>query len=247
MGLDTGAQTLVTPETSNRFDLVRNPYRKIKAIGTAGSTVVNNRILRNFEFAGKRYGPLNVAVVSLPAPSAIKNLVNPLSGLIGGDILSEYDVDLDLEGKSMTLYKVRGCAKVTPPWTEPYTQVAVRIISKHNILFPIEVEGHRLSALLDTGATNFAITRRGVIHLHGDRRWTRRTVGAVHSSLTAICVPHGFRRFWVLALAFGTQLLGKPAAIGLIRRKGLVPLFAAIGPEPTMSDSVLLSYCRHCK
>ena len=55
MGLDTGAQTLVTPETSNRFDLVRNPYRKIRAIGTAGSTVVNNRILRNFEFAGKRY------------------------------------------------------------------------------------------------------------------------------------------------------------------------------------------------
>jgi predicted aspartyl protease len=163
MGLDTGAQTLVTPDTSGRFDFAPDGYRRVRAIGTAGTAVVDKVLLSNFEFAGKRYKTFSVAEIALPAPSSSKMLVNPLAGLIGSDLLSEYDIDLDLEGKSMTLYKVRGCAKVTPPWPEPYTPVAVKITSRHNIILPVEVEGHRLPALLDTGATHFAISRRGAI------------------------------------------------------------------------------------
>jgi hypothetical protein len=163
MGVDTGAHTLVTPNTSGRFDFAPDGYHRTRAIGTAGTAVVDKVLLSNFEFAGKRYRTLSVAEISLPAPNASKMLVNPLAGLIGSDLLSEYDVDLDLEGKTMSLYKVHGCTKVTPPWTEPYMPLPVKITSRHNIVFPVEIEGHRLSALLDTGATSFVISRRGAI------------------------------------------------------------------------------------
>jgi predicted aspartyl protease len=163
MGVDTGAQTLVTPNTSGRFGFPSDSYRTARAIGVAGTAIVDKVLLSNFEFAGRRYRPLSVAEIALPAPSASKVPVNPLAGLIGSDLLSEYDVDLDLEGQSMRLYRVRGCRKVTPPWGEPYTRLPVKITSSRNIVFPVEAEGHRLSALLDTGATGFSMTRRSAL------------------------------------------------------------------------------------
>jgi tetratricopeptide (TPR) repeat protein len=166
MGVDTGAQTLVTPKTSAQFRLTRDWGRRTKEIGTTAITVVDNVLLRNLEFAGKRYGTMSVAKISLPVPpGSVLSDINPdaLAGLIGADLLSEYDVDFDLAGKSMTLYKVRGCTKVTPPWTEPYTPLAVKITPKHNIVVPVEIDGYKLNALLDTGASGFAITRRGAL------------------------------------------------------------------------------------
>jgi predicted aspartyl protease len=164
MGVDTGAQTLVTPQAAAQFHLARDWGRRTKAIGTTAVTVVDNVLLRNLEFAGKRYGTLSVAKISLPAASIWYGAkAHPHAGLIGADLLSEYDVDFDLAGSTMTLYKVRGCTKVTPPWTEPYTALAVKITAKHSIVVPVEIDGNKLNAILDTGATGFSITRRGAL------------------------------------------------------------------------------------
>ncbi|MGA7323308.1 MAG: aspartyl protease family protein [Rhodomicrobium sp.] len=160
MGVDTGSQTLVTPETAVHFRLTRDPHRRTRAFGTTGTTIVDNVLLRSFEFAGKHYATRTVPKISLAASNLSPN---PLGGLIGSDVLSEYDVDLDLAGRSMILYKVRGCSSVTPPWTEPYTSLAVKITAAHNIVMPVDLDDRKLSALLDTGATHFSISKRGAL------------------------------------------------------------------------------------
>ncbi len=167
MGIDTGASTLVTPETASRVQASRDPYRRTRAVGTTGTMLVDHVQLRNLQFAGKLYGRLSVPKIPLPPPlpsaSNSRSASDTLDGLIGSDLLSAYDVDLDLAGKSITFYEVRGCAQVTPPWTEPYTSVAIRITPRHAIVVPVEVDGYKLPAILDTGSSGFAITRRGAL------------------------------------------------------------------------------------
>lgn len=165
LGIDTGAQTLVTPQTAARFHLARDYTRRTREIGATGVTVANNFVLRGFEFAGKRYGFKSVVSISLAAPqaSASKGNAEALAGLLGADVLSEYDVDLDLANRSLSLYRVRGCSKVTPPWSEPYTPFHIRVTGEHHVVLPVEVDGTELTALLDTGATGFAISRKAAI------------------------------------------------------------------------------------
>jgi Aspartyl protease len=122
--------------------------------------------LRDFEFAGKVYHTFSAPKIPLPPPlpsSSAPNGYMPFHGIIGGDVLSMFDVDLDLGGKSITFYEVRGCTHVTPPWNEPYSSVPITVTSRHNIVVPVEVDGHQLPALLDTSATGYAITRRGAL------------------------------------------------------------------------------------
>jgi predicted aspartyl protease len=167
MGIDTGASTSVSPQMASGMQAAQDPYRRTRAIGTTGTILVENVQLRNFEFARKLYSTLSVPKIPLPPPLPSASISSPasgpLDGLIGGDLLSEYDIDLDLAGKSITFYNVRGCAHITPPWTEPYTSVAINVTSRHSIVLPVEVDGHKLAALLDTGATGYAITRRGAL------------------------------------------------------------------------------------
>jgi predicted aspartyl protease len=165
MGIDTGDdKTLVTPETVARLNLQRDSRRYTREFGTTAVSDVGNVVLSSFEFAGTRYGAWSVASIALPALAGAgtgkpKPVASPPAGLIGADLLSQYDVDFDLGARSMRLYKVQNCSKITPPWTEPYTPLAIKVTPDKKVWMPVEIDGYRLSALLDTGATSFAITK----------------------------------------------------------------------------------------
>jgi Aspartyl protease len=166
MGVDTGAMTSVTPEVASLMHAPRDPYWRTRAIGTTGTMLADHVKLRDFEFAGKVYHTFSAPKIPFPPPlpsSSNPNGYTPLDGIIGGDVLSMFDVDLDLGRKSITFYEVQGCAHVTPPWAEPYASVPIKVTSRHNIVVPVEVDGHKLPALLDTGSTGYAITRRGAL------------------------------------------------------------------------------------
>jgi Aspartyl protease len=166
MGIDTGASTSVSPKAASMMHAPRDPHWRTRAIGTTGTLLADHVKLRDFEFAGKVYHTFSAPKIPLPPPLPSTPAVNgytPLDGIIGGDVLSMFDVDLDLGGKSITFYEVRGCTHVTPPWTEPYASVPIKVTSRYNIVVPVEVDGHKLPALLDTGSTGYAITRRGAL------------------------------------------------------------------------------------
>src|SRR5215475_758487 len=67
MGLDTGAQSLVTPQAAAELNLIRGLNRTITK-GATAVTVAGQVILRDFEFAGVHYKWKSVIKIKLPSP-----------------------------------------------------------------------------------------------------------------------------------------------------------------------------------
>jgi predicted aspartyl protease len=157
IGIDTGSQgTVVTPETVDHLNLSRDPNRFTTA-GGAGRAWVNNALLDTLEFGGAVYARMSVAVIALGQPSTATD--RPLAGLIGADLLSRYDLDFDGPGHRVILYRIRDCAKLVPPWEESSVAVPVSVTGSRRPVIPIELDGYRLKAIFDTGASGMLLAR----------------------------------------------------------------------------------------
>src|SRR5579883_1329274 len=154
MGLDTGAQTVVTPDVAARLHLPRDWRRKTRALGTTAVFIANNAIIRDLEFSGAHYEWKSVAAVSLidKIPFGSFTMKFDLGGLLGADILSNYDLEFDFFERTLTLYSVRGCVAMTPPWTGDFTATPFQVTPQRRIVLPVEVDGKKLTAIFDTGA-----------------------------------------------------------------------------------------------
>lgn len=160
MGLDTGTQSLVTPQTAERLGLIPGFTRSVVTRGTTGQTVAEQVMLLDFEFAGAHHGLKSVTKVKLPAPKIPE--AKPIAGLIGMDILANYDLDFDFPQRKLTLYEAKGCASTAPQDFADSRAIPFTYNNERNIFFPIEVDGKTLSALLDTGSVRHSITRSGL-------------------------------------------------------------------------------------
>jgi predicted aspartyl protease len=155
MLLDTGAQaTLVTPGTAARLGLPRDRRRTTNLIGIGGSVASQNALIQDFAVAGSERLDLSVGVSTLPASDRT-------DGLIGADILSVYDLDLDFPGRMLTLYNVTGCEQIVPVWDRRYATVPAHLLSRL-LLVQIEIDGHPLSTLFDTGGRGVMLSRAAV-------------------------------------------------------------------------------------
>lgn len=162
LGIDTGAHTLVSVEAANQLGLYAG-FRRYLLRGTTASVSAGQVILRDFEFAGQHYKWKLVAKADLPTPKVSGLQVPvPLAGLVGIDILADYDLDFDFPNRKLTLYSVKGCSSVPPPDFTDVRTIAFRFGADRLILFPVELDGHELTAILDTGAVFHAITREGL-------------------------------------------------------------------------------------
>jgi hypothetical protein len=73
-------------------------------------------------------------------------------GLLGSDILLAFDLDIDVPGKTLTLYRPRMCPDVQPPWHEPFERVSGVRARRDRLLIPLELDGVTGMGILDTGA-----------------------------------------------------------------------------------------------
>jgi len=162
MGLDTGAHTYVSPETASRLRLPRDYGRRTRSIGTTAVLNVNNVLIRDLEFAGVHFRDKSVPSIPLEGKvmfGDIGVIGTGISGLIGADLMSNYDFELDLKQFRLTLYKVSGCKTVKPEWAGDYLQTPIEITGSRKVALPVEIDGVKLKAILDTGAGISAITR----------------------------------------------------------------------------------------
>jgi predicted aspartyl protease len=149
--LDTGAQTtILTPPVAQRIGAQRPSIEFQRQMhGIAGSLQTSEVELRSFTMGGVaipwrrvRVAPINVASI----------FSAPLDGVLGVDTLSSFDVDLDLPGHRMILYEKQICAGATPAWREPYAKIAAGRSLGDHLFFPVQLEGRKLAAFIDTGA-----------------------------------------------------------------------------------------------
>jgi predicted aspartyl protease len=155
LGLDTGAKTLVTPEAALGRALTRN-WQQQRTIGTTAILLAHTYTIEDLEFAGRHYHNKSVPAIALPRA---KNAIESVNGLIGTDILADFDLDFDFPNKKLNVYRVTGCKTVTPPGFTAASSMRFSFNDQRGAVLAAELDGKKITALLDTGAVNFAITR----------------------------------------------------------------------------------------
>jgi predicted aspartyl protease len=149
--LDTGAaSTILTPDAAHRIGA--QPPRidfPRQMGGVGGGTFGTNEVeLRSFSIGGVAISWRRVLV----APIKMSSSLGTLDGVLGTDVLGDFDIDLDLPHYRMVFYTKQSAPDAAPNWSEPYARIAAsRSLSDH-LFFPVRLDGRRIDALFDTGS-----------------------------------------------------------------------------------------------
>ena len=147
--LDTGAErTVLTPSIAERIgaQIPRIEFQH-RMQGIAGSVQSREVELRSFTADGIAISWRRVLVAPIVPPNMLSS---PLDGVLGADVLSGFDVDLDLPHQRMTLYPSGSCP-LAPPWRGAFYQISTGLSRGEHLFFPIQLDGHKVSAIIDTG------------------------------------------------------------------------------------------------
>ena len=181
--LDTGAfLTTVTPDAAHLLHLftTTSPLRS----EVVGGTVYNQPP----ELTPLKLGGAEVPdATALVLPLSSKGLGDfPVYGLAGADLLVNWDLDLDAANNRLTLYEPQQCQTPSAPFGSsaqivsiPKTVTGAALMSTDvtkgfvatttylpayngEILFPVTLDGRRLMAQLDTGASRSTVRQDAV-------------------------------------------------------------------------------------
>ena len=156
--LDTGAErTVLTPEVAERIGAQRPSIEFQRQVhGIAGGIASYEAELRTFAAGGVAIPWRRVLVAPV---TMAKVFPTPLDGLLGADVLSDFDIDLDLPRHEITFYPKQSCSAATPNWTGPYTSINTGFSRGERLFFPVQLDGHRLTAIIDTGSQSTVLAR----------------------------------------------------------------------------------------
>jgi len=167
--LDTGAQrSVVTQDAVDRLGLARDKW-----VGTTMSGVGGIQSRPNADPRSLSLGGVPLVRRTLTHDTSLTVGVIPraragglvIDGLLGRDFLSLFDLDLDVPGRRLLLYRVSGCSGRFLPWTGDYTAIQVTTPAETAIVVPVSLDGRPLRALLDTGASASLLAAPGIFKL----------------------------------------------------------------------------------
>lgn len=149
--LDTGAErTVLTPAAAQRIG-AQPPRIEFdrRMHGIAGSLPIREVELRRFTIGGVAIPWRRIAVAPATLPSVF---FGPLDGLLGADVLSFFDVDIDLPRHRMILHEQPSCPFAAPDWAEPFVAIDTGRSAGEHLFFPVHLDGRAIVAIIDTGA-----------------------------------------------------------------------------------------------
>ena len=162
MALDTGAGTSVLSEdAAGRLNIPHDfdHHAEVRGAGGADSALFIGQ-LDSLDVGSAHFTRAVAPIVALPELDWNNH---PLAGFLGADILSRFDVDLDIAGGQMGLWRETGCDTEPPPWDENAEAIPIELDEGHHIQIPLKVDDASLTAVLDTGAGSFVLTTRAGI------------------------------------------------------------------------------------
>lgn len=146
--VDSGAErTVLAADVVAKLGLERDQKMLTRSTGMGGTFTTNDAIIPGLVLGGVRFPLRRIAVGEFRFGPGLA-----ADGLLGSDVLLAFDLDIDVPGRTLTLYRPRVCPDVQPPWTEPYARVAGVRAQKDRLLIPIQLDGVDGMGILDTGA-----------------------------------------------------------------------------------------------
>lgn len=157
--LDTGAEaTVLTPAAAQRTGAQRYRVELGRQVhGITGDVTAGELELHSFMIGGVEARRRTVRVAPI---EIVNDATGPLDGVLGADTLSSFDIDLDLPGRRMILYREQSCAAAAPAWAAPYARIAAGRSPSNRLYFPAQVDGRKINALFDTGAQFSVLSMR---------------------------------------------------------------------------------------
>jgi predicted aspartyl protease len=152
MLLDTGAQKSMLGEAAvQRLNLVRDSRSLTSLMGLSGTSAQPDARIDSMSFGAVALSLHRLAVISFGGKQ-------PFDGILGLDILRDYDLDIDGPKRVLTLYRIRQCEPAPPPWDEPAAPISGFSTRTGWLKLPFKLNGVEGTSFLDTGASNTMIT-----------------------------------------------------------------------------------------
>lgn len=145
--VDTGdIRSIVTSVVADSLNLERDRSRQsFELLG--GVQIGEIAYAHSFKLGTMATG--RFAFLVLPAGA----LTPDTGGLLGPDILSNYDVDIDYAHAKLRLFSPDHCPGQVVYWThDNYAQVPMHVDDSWHISVPVTLDGKPLTAVVDTGA-----------------------------------------------------------------------------------------------
>ncbi len=237
MILDTGAElTTLTKAAAARIGAEAPRIELDHRLAGIGAAIGTRQVeLRTFA-AGAASLPwrrLLVADVTIAQASAL-----PLDGLLGADVLSDFDVEIDFSRHRLGLHERQSGPDAAPDWPGPYATIAAPRSAAGHLFFPVLLNGRGLAAIIDTGAqlsfvAASAARAGGVTDAALSRDRTMTAAGAAGEHLAAHL--HRFSR-----LEVGGEILRDPEL--LVAEIALRDADVVLGADFLRTRRLWLSY-----
>lgn len=158
MLLDTGAaHSVLTRAAAQRLGLQMKP-----GVVTASQGVGGISLDYAVTATGLRLGPLalpdrqtDVVPTRIGTPGG-----SAPDGLLGLDILRQFDLDLDFAAQRLTLYRGPACPHTPLPMPGPATVVETALSAQGHLVMRAALDGRPVLAMLDSGSQHSVVTNR---------------------------------------------------------------------------------------
>lgn len=155
--LDSGAEdTVLSPQAAVRLGLVSHYEYPRQMGGVGGTTSSGVAATRSFAVGQVDAPGFRVMI----GPVALPDLEGTVpDGLLGGDFLRNFAVDLNLPDGRVTLYRPQCLAGDAPVWQPPFAAITANLSLHNHLFFPVTLDGRQLYAFIDTGAQRSVVDR----------------------------------------------------------------------------------------
>ncbi len=206
--VDTGSDTgLLTQAAAGALGLRRDPGRQTLLRGTGGTGERVPNVLLPLAIGGMQLEQASVPVGSLPAMPVVDP---PVAGLLGADVLSRFDLELDLPHRRIGFWRIgTGSVACAPPPGRVGTYQAIPLRRDGDRLeLDARLDGRPISVLVDTGARSRILSTAAARRLGVDGDRLGADPGGVNAGIDLHPREYHWHRFQRLAI--GTETVDDP-------------------------------------
>jgi predicted aspartyl protease len=152
--IDTGAERTVLSTTAVKNYLLAHSQRSITHLTGLGGMVSDADVYADLQLGAANFQQ-RLAEAEIPQ----------IAGLLGADMLSDYDVEFDLADGRFRLWPAPGCNAADIPWSGPRSTIAIHVTGGGELRVPVTINGIHLAAILDSGSTVTLMTTDAALRL----------------------------------------------------------------------------------